>query len=110
MESSKEDKNEEWQESTHQDNDKDVTNYARNATSGTGEGTGDLSSNSSKRPHSVVWKFFSLLDSGKSVQCQLCGNGNKDGLLSYNGGTTLMREHLKRCHIFRNNGYDWYSN
>ena len=64
---------------------------------GAGE-SGDLSSNSSKWPRSVDGKFFSLLESGKSVHCQLCGVGNKDGLLSYHGGTTSMREHLKRCH------------
>ena len=91
------------EESTHQDQDdnEDVTN-TRNTTSDTGESTagesGDSSSDSSKRPRSVVWKFFSLLESGKSVQCQLCGVGNKDGLLSYHGGTTSMHEHLKRCH------------
>ena len=88
------------EESTHQDqdDDEDVTN-TRNTTSGTGEGTagesGDSSSDSSKRPRSMVWKFFSLLESGKSVQCQLCGIRNKDGLLSYHGGTTSMHEHLR---------------
>ena len=91
------------EESTHQDqdDDEDVMN-TRNTTSGMGEGTagesGDSSSDSSKRPRSVVWKFFSLLESRKSIQCQLCGIGNKDGLLSYHGGTTSMREHFKRRH------------
>ena len=56
------------EESTHQDQDdgEDVTN-TRNTTSVTGEGTagesGDSSSDSSKRLRSIVWKFFSLLES-----------------------------------------------
>ena len=47
---------------------------------------------------SVVWKFFSALQGRKSVQCQLCPVGNNDGLLAYHGGTSSMREHLKRRH------------
>ena len=64
------------EESIHQDQDdsEDVTN-TRNTTSVTGEGTaggsGDSSSNSSKWLHSIVWKFFSLLESGNqsNVSC-----------------------------------------
>ena len=64
------------EESTHQDQDdgEDVTN-TRNTTSVTGEYTagesGDSSSNFSKRLRSIVWKFFSLLESGNrsNVSC-----------------------------------------
>ena len=51
-----------------------------------------------KRPCSTVWKFFNTLQGKKSVQYQLCPVGNNDGLLAYHGGTSSMREHLKRRH------------
>ena len=48
----------------------------------------------------VQWcgSFSVPLQGRKSVQCQLCPVGNNDGLLAYHGGTSLMREHLKRRH------------
>ena len=51
-----------------------------------------------RRPRLLVWKFFSTLQDRKSVQCQLCPAGNRDGVLAYHGGTSSMREHLKRRH------------
>ena len=51
-----------------------------------------------KKPRSIVWKFFNLLENGKFVQCQLCGERNKDGRLAYHSWTTSMHEHLKRHH------------
>ena len=59
MQISGEKENEQWQEyNTYRDDNKDVMNYARNITSGTGKGTGDSFSDSSKWPHSIVWKFL----------------------------------------------------
>ena len=49
-------------------------------------------------PHSLVWKFFSTLQDRKSVRCQLCPAGNRDGVLAYHGGTSSMCKHLKRRH------------
>ena len=49
-------------------------------------------------PRLFVWKFFSTLQDRKSVQCQLCTAGNRDGVLAYHGGTSLMRKHFKRHH------------
>lgn len=53
---------------------------------------------SRKKSRSIVWKFFNLLENGEFVQCQLCGEKNKDGRLAYHRGTSSMREHLKRRH------------
>ena len=44
----------------------------------------DSLNGSSKWPHSVVWSAYYT----ESVQCQLCGIGNIDGLLAYHGNTT----------------------
>ena len=63
------------------------------------DSSGNLS-RKKRRPRSVVWKFFSALQGRKSVQCQLCPAGNRDGVLAYHGGTSSMCEHLKRHTAF----------
>ena len=81
-------------ESRDEDGEEDDANCStsENTTSVAG------SSSTDKRLCSVVWKFFSVLESGKTVQCQLCRIGNKDGSLAYHEGTTSMPEHLKGYH------------
>jgi len=50
------------------------------------------SGSSTRKPQSQVWKFFEKA-SDKSVSCCIC-HAN----LAFHGGTSSMKEHLKRKH------------
>ena len=79
------------------DEEHETSQTTSTLSSAANDSSGNLS-RKKRRPRSVVWKFFSALQGRKSVQCQLCPAGNRDGVLAYHGGTSSMHEHLKKRH------------
>lgn len=64
-----------------------------------GESSSLNPSNVNKRAHgsaqSVVWNYFNLDEMKGRVICQICQQQ-----MCYNRSTSVMREHLKRKHVY----------
>jgi BED zinc finger len=54
-------------------------------------------SRASSTSTSIVWKYFDLHDAKGKVTCKECKQE-----LCYNRNTSVMREHLKRKHVYLN--------